>query len=117
MQTIELTHPYKKECIFPELIVLALGFFDGIHLGHKEVITTAKRVAQERGLKVAVMSFNQHPSVIFQNVDPASIQYVSPLERKKELLEELGVDIFYLVDFTREFGSLTPKEFVDQYIV
>ena len=55
--------------------------------------------------------------LFFQNVDPESIQYVSPLERKKELLEELGVDIFYLVDFTKEFGALTPQEFVDQYIV
>lgn len=117
MQTIELTHPYKKECILQEPIVLALGFFDGIHLGHQEVITTAKKVAQERGFKAAVMSFNQHPSVIFQNVDPESIQYVSPLERKKELLESLGVDIFYLVDFTKEFGALSPQEFVDQYIV
>ena len=117
MQTIELSHPYAKECIIQEPIVLALGFFDGIHLGHKEVITTAKKVAEERGFKVAVMSFNQHPSVIFQNVDPDSIQYVSPLERKKELLKELGVDIFYLVDFTKEFGALSPQEFVDQYIV
>ena len=117
MQTIELSYPYAKECIIQEPIVLALGFFDGIHLGHKEVITTAKKVAEERGYKVAVMSFNQHPSVIFQNVDPDSIQYVSPLERKKELLKELGVDIFYLVDFTKEFGALSPQEFVDQYIV
>ena len=117
MQIIELSHPYAKECIIQEPIVLALGFFDGIHLGHKEVITTAKKVAEERGYKVAVMSFNQHPSVIFQNVDPDSIQYVSPLERKKELLKELGVDIFYLVDFTKEFGALSPQEFVDQYIV
>ena len=117
MQTIELSHPYKKEYIVQEPIVLALGFFDGIHLGHKEVITKAKKVAEKRGYKVAVMSFNQHPSVIFQNVDPNSIQYVSPLERKKELLEELGIDIFYLVDFTKEFGALSPQEFVDQYIV
>ena len=117
MQIIELSHPYAKDCIIQEPIVLALGFFDGIHLGHKEVITTAKKVAEERGYKVAVMSFNQHPSVIFQNVDPESIQYVSPLERKKELLKELGVDIFYLVDFTKEFGALSPQEFVDQYIV
>ena len=117
MQTIELSHPYVKEFIVQEPIVLALGFFDGIHLGHKEVITTAKKVAEERGYKIAVMSFNQHPSVIFQNVDPDSIQYVSPLERKKELLKELGVDIFYLVDFTKEFGALSPQEFVDQYIV
>lgn len=56
MQTIELTHPYKKEWVLQEPIVLALGFFDGIHLGHREVITTAKRVGQERGFKVAVMS-------------------------------------------------------------
>lgn len=117
MQIIELSHPYAKDCIIQETIVLALGFFDGIHLGHKEVITTAKKVAEERGYKLAVMSFNQHPSVIFQNVDPESIQYVSPLERKKELLKELGVDIFYLVDFTKEFGALSPQEFVDQYIV
>lgn len=117
MQIIELSHPYAKECIIQEPIVLALGFFDGIHLGHKEVITTAKKIAEERGYKVAVMSFNQHPSVIFQNVDPDSIQYVSPIERKKELLKELGVDIFYLVDFTKEFGALSPQEFVDQYIV
>lgn len=117
MQIIELSHPYAKDCIIQEPIVLALGFFDGIHLGHKEVITTAKKVAEKRGYKVAVMSFNQHPSVIFQNVDPESIQYVSPLERKKELLKELGVDIFYLVDFTKEFGALSPQEFVDQYIV
>jgi hypothetical protein len=117
MQIIELSHPYAKDYIIQEPIVLALGFFDGIHLGHKEVITTAKKVAEERGYKVAVMSFNQHPSVIFQNVDPESIQYVSPLERKKELLKELGVDIFYLVDFTKEFGALSPQEFVDQYIV
>ena len=117
MQIIELSHPYAKDYIIQEPIVLALGFFDGIHLGHKEVITTAKKVAEERGYKVAVMSFNQHPSVIFQNVDPESIQYVSPLERKKELLKDLGVDIFYLVDFTKEFGALSPQEFVDQYIV
>lgn len=117
MQIIELSHPYAKDCIIQEPIVLALGFFDGIHLGHKEVIITAKKVAEERGYKLAVMSFNQHPSVIFQNVDPESIQYVSPLERKKELLKELGVDIFYLVDFTKEFGALSPQEFVDQYIV
>ena len=51
MQTIELTHPYKKECILQEPIVLALGFFDGIHLGHQEVITTAKRLPRNAALK------------------------------------------------------------------
>ncbi len=117
MKIIKLNHPYQNHLIEDGPIVLALGFFDGIHKGHRKVIQTAKAMAESHGYKLAVMSFNQHPSVIFQNVSPESIRYLSPESRKAELLEELGVDLFYIVDFTKEFASLTPQEFVDQYIV
>lgn len=117
MKIIKLNHPYQDHLIEDAPIVLALGFFDGIHKGHQKVIQTAKAMAESHGYKLAVMSFNQHPSVIFQGVSPESIQYLSPESRKVELLEELGVDLFYIVNFTKEFASLTPQEFVDQYIV
>lgn len=117
MKTIFLNHPYQVEQIVDEPIILALGFFDGIHKGHKKVITTAKQMAVRKNCKVAVMSFNQHPSILFQQLDPSSVKYLSPLERKQELLEELGVDLFYVVNFTSEFAALQPQEFVDQYIV
>lgn len=117
MKIIKLNHPYQDHLIEDAPIVLALGFFDGIHKGHKKVIQTAKAMAESHGYKLAVMSFNQHPSVIFQGVSPESIRYLSPESRKSELLEELGVDLFYIVNFTKEFASLTPQEFVDQYIV
>lgn len=117
MKIIKLNHPYQDHLIEDDPIVLALGFFDGIHKGHQKVIQTAKAMAESHGYKLAVMSFNQHPSVIFQGVSPESIRYLSPESRKVELLEELGVDLFYMVNFTKEFASLTPQEFVDQYIV
>ena len=117
MKIIKLNHPYQDHLIEDAPIVLALGFFDGIHKGHRKVIQTAKAMAESHGYKLAVMSFNQHPSVIFQHVSPESIRYLSPESRKAELLEELGVDLFYIVNFTKEFASLTPQEFVDQYIV
>lgn len=117
MKIIKLNHPYQDHLIEDTPIVLALGFFDGIHKGHQKVIQTAKAMAESHGYKLAVMSFNQHPSVIFQGVSPESIRYLSPESRKSELLEELGVDLFYIVNFTKEFASLTPQEFVDQYIV
>lgn len=117
MKIIKLNHPYQNHLIEDGPIVLALGFFDGIHKGHRKVIQTAKAMAESHGYKLAVMSFNQHPSVIFQGVSPESIRYLSPESRKAELLEELGVDLFYIVNFTKEFASLTPQEFVDQYIV
>lgn len=117
MKIIKLNHPYQDHLIEDAPIVLALGFFDGIHKGHQKVIQTAKAMAESHGYKLAVMSFNQHPSVIFQGVSPGSIRYLSPESRKVELLEELGVDLFYIVNFTKEFACLTPQEFVDQYIV
>lgn len=117
MEIIELSHPYNDEEIVQEPIVLALGFFDGVHLGHQAVIRTAKEEAVKRGIKLAVMTFNQHPKIVYSKLDEESMFYLSTNERKAELLEGLGVDILYLVDYTWAFGSQSPQEFVDCYIV
>ncbi len=117
MNIIKMHHPYKKADIPNGDIVLALGFFDGVHKGHQQVIKTAKKIANEKQLKLAVMTFNQHPSIVFKKVHPEEIKYLSTIERKEELIAELGVDILYEVDFTSSFASLSPQQFVDQYIV
>lgn len=117
MKIIELHHPYQREIIEKEPIVLALGFFDGVHLGHQEVIRTARRVANQKGLPLGVMTFNQHPKIIYQNKRPEDVQYLTLIDRKIDLLKAIDVDILYLVDYTFEFGSQTPEQFVDAYIV
>lgn len=65
MQVIQLHHPYEPNQIPNEEVVMVLGF-DGVHKGHQKVIETGKKIAEEKGLKLAVMTFNQHPSIVFQ---------------------------------------------------
>lgn len=94
--------------------VMALGFFDGVHKGHQKVIRRAKEIAINRDLPLAVMSFFPHPKTVFSNQE---IDYLMPMEEKAAQLKGLGVDIFYIIEFTKSFASLKPEEFVHDYLV
>ncbi|MBU5366416.1 riboflavin biosynthesis protein RibF [Enterococcus devriesei] len=117
MEIVKLRHPYQPAEIPAGDCVLVLGFFDGVHRGHQEVINTGKKIAQEKNLKLAVMTFNQHPAVVFQKVQSTPIKYLSTLKQKEERMAKLGVDLLYEVAFTSAFAALDPQTFVDQYIV
>lgn len=94
---------------------MALGFFDGVHLGHQKVINKAKEIAKENQWQCAVMTFYPHPKEVLRGEAP--LDYLSPLPQKCNLIEALGVDVLYVVDFTREFANLTPQQFVDDYLI
>ncbi|WP_088069534.1 bifunctional riboflavin kinase/FAD synthetase [Gottfriedia luciferensis] len=113
---IKITHPHSIKKEDYKETVLALGFFDGVHKGHQQVIKTAKELADEKGLLLSVMTFDPHPSAILGNRDE-SISYLTPLELKVKWMEKLGVDQLFIVEFSEEFASLLPQEFVDQYII
>ena len=97
-----------------EPTVMALGFFDGVHKGHQKVIFEAKEKAKRSGLQLAVMSFFPHPKTVFSNEE---MDYLMPMEQKAERLKMLGVDVFYIIDFTKVFASLSPVTFVQEYLV
>ena len=59
MNIIKIRHPYQPEQIPEDDVVLVLGFFDGVHIGHQKVIKTGMEIAQKEGLKLALMTFNQ----------------------------------------------------------
>jgi len=117
MNIIKIRHPYQPEQIPEDDVVLVLGFFDGVHIGHQKVIKTGMEIAQKEGLKLALMTFNQHPSIVFKKIDPSSVKYLTSLKQKEEKMADLGIDYLYEVDFTSSFAHLAPQEFVDQYIV
>lgn len=117
MKIIEIHHPYQKEQLPVEDIVLVLGFFDGVHCGHQEVIRQGKEAALAKGLKLAVMTFNQHPSIVFKKIQPETMKYLTSVEQKARHMADLGVDYLYVVEFTSAFASLAPQEFVDQYML
>lgn len=117
MEIIKIRHPYQASQIPQEDVVLVLGFFDGVHLGHQKVINTGKEIAKKEGLKLALMTFNQHPSIVFKKINPSQVKYLTTLEQKEEKMASLGVDYLYEIDFTSSFAHLAPQDFVDQYIV
>lgn len=100
---------------FPPL-AMALGYFDGVHLGHQQVILEAKKQARDAGLNSAVMTFDPHPSVVLGKAKKP-IKYITPLTEKIRMIEQLGIDFLFIVHFTVEFANLLPQEFVDQYII
>lgn len=112
-----MKHTDDKGYIVDEDIVLILGFFDGVHLAHQKVIKEGVRIGQERGLKVALMTFNRHPKIVYRKFEPGEYFYLTQPEQKYKHIEALGVDILYNVYFNSEFGNLPPQDFVDQYIV
>ncbi|AVK63146.1 riboflavin biosynthesis protein RibF [Lactobacillus sp. CBA3606] len=117
MQVINLTYPDVTSQIPAGPVVLALGFFDGVHRGHQQVVATARKVARAQGARLAVMTFDQHPSVVFQKTDPQQVRYLTTIEQKAALMTELDVDLLYVLHFDAIVGALPPQVFVDQLIV
>lgn len=96
--------------------VMALGFFDGIHLGHQRVIKEARKIAKEKMLPFAIMSFFPHPKEVLSNGRKV-VPYLMPPTEKQNICKQMGADIFYHVHFNREFAALSPKQFVYDYLL
>ncbi|MHB9782327.1 bifunctional riboflavin kinase/FAD synthetase [Streptococcus sp. 10F2] len=99
-----------------EPTILVLGYFDGIHKGHQQLFKRARQLADQSGLKVALLTFPESPQLAFSRFRTDLLLHLSSPELREELLEEVGVDLLYLQDFTSEFGSLTGQEFLDTYV-
>ena len=95
--------------------VLTTGAFDGVHVGHQMVIGKVIERAKERGVCSAVVTFDVHPATV---VRPESApKLLTRLPRKLELLEELGVDVVYIIEFDEERANTTAEQFVDDVFV
>ncbi|RPA59832.1 riboflavin biosynthesis protein RibF [Aerococcus agrisoli] len=117
METIYLHHPYKQADIYPGKIVLALGFFDGVHRGHQAVIEAARKEATRLQLPLAVMTFNMAPRIMYQQIRPEEVTYLTTMVEKQRLMAQFGVDYLYVAQLTSAFSKQAPQDFVDQYMV
>ncbi|YCI23014.1 bifunctional riboflavin kinase/FAD synthetase [Paenibacillus sp. Z3-2] len=95
--------------------VLAIGQFDGLHLGHASVILSAVRIARETGMQAAVMTFHPHPKEVMRKGDYEGS--LTPLRDKEDILAGMGVDVLYVVEFNEEFSQLTPQQFVHDLLI
>lgn len=97
-------------------MIVATGFFDGVHLGHRQVIRQLVETAAARGDESMVLTFWPHPRTVLQD-DARSLRLLSTLAEKKELLTELGVDHVEVLPFSREFSRWTAREYLEEVVI
>ena len=96
-------------------MVVATGFFDGVHLGHRLVLEKLVSVARARGEGSEVVTFWPHPRNVLQD-DARNLRLLTSLSEKKELISSIGVDKVEVLPFTRSFSRLTTKEYLEEYV-
>ncbi|MCP9624011.1 bifunctional riboflavin kinase/FAD synthetase [Nocardia otitidiscaviarum] len=95
--------------------VLTIGVFDGVHRGHAQLISRAVKSAAARGVPAVLMTFDPHPlEVVRPGSHPAQL---TTLDRRAELVAELGIDVMVVMPFTQEFMKLTPERYVQELLV
>lgn len=93
-------------------LALAIGNFDGVHLGHQALLRALIEAARQRGLKSAVMTFEPHPREFF-SPDNAPARLAS-LREKLELFAEAGIDLVYVCRFNRRFAGVSAGDFMQR---
>ena len=94
---------------------ITIGKFDGVHVGHVEIIHQLDEIAQTRGLTAAVVTFDKHPAALFNpGAKPVEI---TGMTRRIELIERAGVQTNLVLPFTHELAALSPREFVAAVLV
>lgn len=98
---------------YPE-IGLTIGNFDGVHLGHRELLKKIKWQCETKKLLFVVVTFIPHPQKILQ---PEKERFlINSYDQRRDLLKSLGVDVLIEMGFTRDFSTLPPEQFLKNYL-
>lgn len=93
---------------------VCLGFFDGVHQGHKVVLKNAVNLARQNSIKSAVITFKEHPLCYLQNRTP---QYIISLEDRLKMIEEQGIDFAYVLDFDENIADALAIDYLKDILV
>ena len=106
---------FRKYCFPPHSQVVAIGNFDGVHLGHRSLFELAIARARKLGLQAAVLTFRPHPlKLLFPD---RRIFLITSYERRADLIASCGIDNLVIAPFNRRFADLTADEFVENVLV
>lgn len=93
---------------------IAIGNFDGVHIGHRALIARARQLAEAHDARTVALTFDPHPSSLLSPTPP---HMIASLERRIELLAEAGADVVVVEPFTRELAARAPHAFVEDILL
>lgn len=96
--------------------VVTIGTFDGVHLGHRKIISGITELARSSGGESVILTFFPHPRMILHPEDQ-SLKLITTIAEKAELLEQLGVDHLIITPFSRDFSNQSPQEYIENVLV
>jgi riboflavin kinase/FMN adenylyltransferase len=115
MTHIKVYRHTNKVCAAQSGSVVAIGNFDGVHLGHKKVLHAAKKQADELNVPLIVVTFEPHPiAVLKPELSPTRL---TPFAAKARELELIGANGVYVIKFSKNYAQTTPEEFVTDTLV
>lgn len=107
---------YYPEIPKEQKLVATTGFFDGVHLGHQQILKTIAAEAKRQNKKSCLITFWPHPRVVLGQ-DAESLRMLTPIEEKISLVAKLGIDYFYLIPFTQNFALSTSTQFFEDVLI
>lgn len=105
-----------NEIKYDKKSAVTVGTFDGIHLGHREIIEKLNTVKAAKGLRSVVITFEPHPQIVLRN-KTGNIKILTTLEEKLDIFSEMKVDIVCVINFTKEFSETTAEDFYKNYLI
>tara|TARA_B100001758_G_C18413926_1_gene617948 strand:- start:3346 stop:4284 length:939 start_codon:yes stop_codon:yes gene_type:complete len=96
--------------------VLTIGSYDGIHRGHLEIISSIVHYGRARGLPSTLITFEPHPRHILER-SKEKLPVLMRIEEKLDIIEKIGIEIVYVINFTDEFSNIKAIDFLDNIVV
>lgn len=105
-----------KDVVKDNKTAVTIGTYDGLHLAHRQVLNTVTGLAEQKGLRSFVVTFEPHPQEVLKNKTP-DIKLLNAIDEKLRLLEDAGIENVLVIEFTEEFSKTEAREFYEKYIV
>ena len=95
--------------------VVTIGFFDGVHLGHRSLLSATVEAARKRGSRSVAVTFDRHPrEILTPGREP---RLLTTIERKASLIADCGIDVLVVLEFTESFSTIVAEDFVRDVLI
>jgi riboflavin kinase / FMN adenylyltransferase len=98
--------------------VVTMGIFDGVHTGHKAILNRLKKSSKEINGETVIITFCPHPkTVLYPKSKGKNLKMICTKAEKIKLLQEMGIDHLIIISFTKEFASITSRQFIEEILI